>query len=91
MVRTRQSALCLSREEAPDGRPSGASDIYGGHQPGRDAGPIPGDRDSQPGGPALDELIAAFDEVNGPADPVAVADKQARLTAEPRPGAGAAV
>jgi hypothetical protein len=28
----------------------------------------------------LDELIADFDQVNGPADPLAVADKRARLT-----------
>ncbi|MET7934824.1 hypothetical protein [Streptomyces sp. NPDC005322] len=45
------------------------------------------DRDSQHGGPtgrsALDELIADLDEVNGPADPNAVADKLARLTGEP--------
>ncbi|GAA3197505.1 MULTISPECIES: hypothetical protein [Streptomyces] len=37
----------------------------------------------------LDELIAAFDEVHGPADPDAVAAKRARLTGE-SPGAGAA-
>jgi hypothetical protein len=30
----------------------------------------------------LDELIADFDRVNGPADPQAVAAKRARLTAE---------
>ncbi|NYI05277.1 hypothetical protein [Allostreptomyces psammosilenae] len=29
----------------------------------------------------LDELIAAFDQVYGPADPAAVADKRARLVA----------
>jgi hypothetical protein len=38
----------------------------------------------------LDELIADFDRVNGPADPQAVAAKRARLTAEgAEPGAAA--
>lgn len=37
----------------------------------------------------LDELIAGFEEVHGPADPEAVAVKRARLTGE-APGAGAA-
>ncbi|MFI1419580.1 hypothetical protein ACH4VX_16570 [Streptomyces sp. NPDC020731] len=37
----------------------------------------------------LDELIAAFEEVHGPADPEAVAAKRARLTGEGS-GAGAA-
>ncbi|MER6109067.1 hypothetical protein [Streptomyces hirsutus] len=36
----------------------------------------------------LDELIAAFEEVHGPADPEAVAAKRARLTGE---GSGAGV
>ncbi|MFE2022131.1 hypothetical protein ACFW9O_29250 [Streptomyces sp. NPDC059499] len=31
---------------------------------------------------SLDELIADFDEVNGPADPAAVAAKRARLTGQ---------
>ncbi|MFF1480754.1 hypothetical protein ACFVYD_24935 [Streptomyces sp. NPDC058301] len=39
----------------------------------------------------LDELIAGFDQVNGPADPEAVAAKRAKLTGTtPSPGAGAA-
>ncbi|MFC5724462.1 hypothetical protein ACFP1Z_30335 [Streptomyces gamaensis] len=37
----------------------------------------------------LDELIAAFDEAHGPADPEAVAAKRARLTSR-TPEAGAA-
>ncbi|GAB2959115.1 CopG family transcriptional regulator [Streptomyces pseudoechinosporeus] len=37
----------------------------------------------------LDELIAGFEEVHGPADPEAVAAKRARLTGD-APGAGAA-
>ncbi|MFJ8163545.1 hypothetical protein ACIRBY_21840 [Streptomyces sp. NPDC096136] len=38
----------------------------------------------------LDELIAAFDEVNGPAEPRGVAAKRARLTGrEPESGAAA--
>ncbi|MEW1635118.1 hypothetical protein AB0469_13675 [Streptomyces sp. NPDC093801] len=37
----------------------------------------------------LDELIADFDRVNGPADPEAVAAKRAELTGR-SPGAGAA-
>jgi hypothetical protein len=37
----------------------------------------------------LDELIAAFEEMHGPADPEAVAAKRARLTGEGS-GAGAA-
>ncbi|MCY0936108.1 hypothetical protein [Streptomyces sp. H34-S4] len=37
----------------------------------------------------LDELIAEFDRVNGPADPAAVADKRARLTGS-APEAGVA-
>ncbi|GGK62872.1 hypothetical protein GCM10010094_24600 [Streptomyces flaveus] len=37
----------------------------------------------------LDELIAGFEEVHGPADPEAVAAKRARLTGG-APGAGAA-
>lgn len=37
----------------------------------------------------LDELIAGFEEVHGPADPEAVAAKRARLTRD-APGAGAA-
>ncbi|MCX5386201.1 hypothetical protein [Streptomyces sp. NBC_00083] len=39
----------------------------------------------------LDELIADFDEANGPADPEAVAAKRAKLTGTaPSSGAGAA-
>ncbi|MDK9495490.1 hypothetical protein [Streptomyces katrae] len=38
----------------------------------------------------LEELIADFDAVNGPADPEAVAAKRARLTGSPSTGAGAA-
>ncbi|MFD4634017.1 hypothetical protein ACFVYR_20070 [Streptomyces sp. NPDC058284] len=38
----------------------------------------------------LDELIADFDDVNGPAEPAAVAAKRAELTGTtPTPGAGA--
>lgn len=37
----------------------------------------------------LDELIADFEKIHGPADPAAVADKRARLTGDV-PGAGAA-
>ncbi|MFD8431304.1 hypothetical protein ACFV1R_27290 [Streptomyces coelicoflavus] len=39
---------------------------------------------------SLDELIADFERVNGPADPEAVAAKRARLTGTPSAGAGAA-
>lgn len=38
----------------------------------------------------LDELIADFDKVNGPADPEAVAAKRAKLTGTASPAAGAA-
>lgn len=38
----------------------------------------------------LDELIADLDEVNGPADPEAVATKRAKLTAPASSGSGAA-
>ncbi|WP_328626698.1 hypothetical protein OHA88_21580 [Streptomyces sp. NBC_00353] len=37
----------------------------------------------------LDELLADFEKVNGPADPGAVADKRAKLTSSP-PETGAA-
>ncbi|MFD9864072.1 hypothetical protein [Streptomyces alboflavus] len=37
----------------------------------------------------LDELIAGSDQANGPADPEAVAAKQAKLTGAPSSGAGA--
>ncbi|WP_188188699.1 hypothetical protein [Nonomuraea sp. SYSU D8015] len=37
----------------------------------------------------LDELIADFEEIHGPADPAAVAAKRARLIGD-EPGAGAA-
>lgn len=38
----------------------------------------------------LDELISEFDKVNGPADPAAVAAKQARLTGPASPSEAAA-
>ncbi|MEV6331219.1 hypothetical protein [Streptomyces sp. NPDC051909] len=38
----------------------------------------------------LDELIADFDEANGPADPEAVAAKRAKLTGGTSSGSGAA-
>lgn len=38
----------------------------------------------------LDELIADFDQVNGPADPEAVAAKRAKLTGTASSGTGAA-
>ncbi|MFJ7967534.1 hypothetical protein [Streptomyces sp. NPDC096324] len=38
----------------------------------------------------LDELIADFDKMHGPADPEAVAAKRARLTGRPSTDAGAA-
>ncbi|AJF68000.1 hypothetical protein [Streptomyces vietnamensis] len=37
----------------------------------------------------LDELIADFDDANGPADPEAVAAKRAKLTGSPSSGVGA--
>ncbi|MQY12884.1 hypothetical protein SRB5_30230 [Streptomyces sp. RB5] len=38
----------------------------------------------------LDDLIADFDQANGPADPEAVAAKRARLTGDAPSGTGAA-